>query len=92
MASRLEVLQHRSGGDGLKGGEGRGFRAQIRPDSNAAAEEELRREIRWGSLYVRVCVYETFVSITHAHTHTHTHTHTHSKEMFAKMEVIGQVC
>lgn len=48
VASRLEALQHSSGEDGPKGGEGRrGFLAQIRPDSNAAAEEELRREIRW---------------------------------------------
>ena len=53
MASRLETLQHRSGGDGSQGGEGRGFRAQIRPDSNTAAEEELRREIRWA-----VCMQE----------------------------------
>ena len=82
VASRLEALQHSSGEDGPKGGEGRrGFLAQIRPDSNAAAEEELRREIRWEvrtkKTYTRSCI-----SLLH----------TCSKEMFAKMEVIGQVC
>ena len=57
MASRLEALQHSSGGDGPKGGEGRrGFQAQIRPDSNAAAEEELRREIRWAVHTKKTCI------------------------------------
>lgn len=45
VASRLEALQHGWRG-GTESGPCKGFRAQIRPDSSAAAEEELRREIR----------------------------------------------
>jgi len=45
VASRLEALQRGWRGRN-EAGPCRGFRAQIRPDSSAAAEEELRREIR----------------------------------------------
>jgi len=45
VASRLEALQ-RGWKGGTEVGPCKGFRAQIRPDSSAAAEEELRREIR----------------------------------------------
>ena len=54
VASRLEALQRGERGR-TKPGTCRGFWAQIRPDSSAAAEEELRREIRWALITRKAC-------------------------------------